>query len=183
MPFYLCPSYSGSYYSQDPLYVTRVRFDKFAIRNYVALGAKTVVGLSGSAPAEGIMYPASKTTFRDIQDGTSNTLIIAETRDQNAAVWIDGTSASVAGRWLDVTSPTFAGNTVSINYTPYFRGGLFPNSIGQLYGPSSFHPSGAHHLLADGSATFLNQNMDVLIYDALVSKAGREAIPLGLNNN
>jgi len=34
----------------------------------------------------------------------------------------------VAARWCDLTSPTFAGNTVSINYKPYFQGGVFPNS-------------------------------------------------------
>jgi len=140
------------------------------------MGATTVVGLSGAIPAQGAMYPGSKTRFRDITDGLSNTVIIAETRDQNSAVWIDGTSASVAAQWCDLTRPDFAGQSSSINFTPYFPGGIFPNSIGQLYGPSSFHPSGALHLLGDGSVQFINQNVDFNVYDGVVTISGAETV-------
>ena len=174
---YKCPSYAGgTFFSTDPLYTTKVGFSQFAIRNYVALGARTVVGLSGAIPAEGVMFPGSATGFRDITDGPSNTILVAETREANSSVWIDGTSAAVAARWTDLTSPTFAGNTVSINYTPYFPGGIFPNSIGQLYGPSSFHVGGAHHLLADGSVRFISQNLNVLTYDGLATRNGGEVL-------
>lgn len=176
LPFYRCPSYAGRDYSDDPLYVTTVGYDRFAIRNYVALGARTVVGLSGAVPADGVMFPASRTGFRDVIDGTSNTIAFAETREERSAIWIDGTSAAVAARWTDLTSPTFAGNTVSINYTPYFPGGVFPNSIGQAYGPSSFHPDGAQHALVDGSVQFLKETMDVNVYDALTTRAGGEVV-------
>jgi prepilin-type N-terminal cleavage/methylation domain-containing protein len=176
IPVYKCASYAGKDYSEDPLYVTTVGFNQFAIRNYVALGAKTVIGLSGAIPADGSMYPLSKTGFRDMTDGSSNTILLAETREEKAAVWIDGTSASVAARWCDLTSPTFAGKTVSINYKPYFQGGVFPNSIGQDWGPSSFHTGGAHHLLADGAVRFLSNNLDVLVYDALASRNGGEVV-------
>ncbi|MEZ6053038.1 MAG: DUF1559 domain-containing protein [Planctomycetaceae bacterium] len=91
-------------------------------------------------------------------------------------MWIDGTTASVAARWTDLGSPTFSGNTVSINYTPYFPGGIFPNSIGQEYGPSSQHEGGAHHLLCDGSVHFLSENMDAEVYDALTTCAGNEVV-------
>ena len=173
---YRCPSYSGPDFSTDPLYVTTVGYDKFAIRNYVALGAKTVLGLSGSFPAEGVMYPQSKNGFRDITDGTSSTLLIAETREEKASVWIDGTSASVAARWMSTSSPTYSGNTTSINYQPYFQGGVFPNSIGQNWGPSSRHVGGAHHLLCDGSVRFISENIDVNTYDSLTSRNGGEIV-------
>jgi prepilin-type N-terminal cleavage/methylation domain-containing protein len=177
---YRCPSYNGRAFSADPLYVNidaTPADNQFAIRNYVAFGARTVLGLSGAAPAEGVMFPGSKTTFRDITDGSSNTVMIVETRDENSAVWIDGTSASVAARWFNMTAPpTFAGNTNAINYTPYFPGGVFPNSIGQLYGPSSLHEGGAHHLLGDGAVRFISENLDVALYDALVTRAGGEVV-------
>ena len=98
LSFYRCPSFTGPDFSDDPLYVTTVGFDRFAIRNYVAMGARTIVGLSGAIPADGVMYPGSRTGFRDITDGTSNTIMIAETRETKASVWIDGTTASVAAR-------------------------------------------------------------------------------------
>ena len=176
LPFYRCPSYAGKDFSDDPLYVTTVGYDKFAIRNYVTLGARTVMGLSGAVPAEGVMFPGSKIGFRDVLDGTASTIAFAETREQRSSVWIDGTSAAVAARWTDLTSPTFAGNTVSINHTPYFPGGVFPNSIGQAYGPSSFHPGGAQHAFVDGSVQFLTDSLDATAYDALTTRAGGEAI-------
>ena len=176
LPFYRCPSYAGQEFSKDPMYVSDVGYDQFAIRNYVTLGAKTVIGLSGSAPAEGVMYPGSKTSFRDIVDGTSNTILVAETREENASVWIDGTSASVAARWTDLTSPAYAGNSSSINYEPYFQGGVFPNSIGQNWGPSSLHKGGAQHLLADGSVRFISENVDYVTYESLASRAGGEVV-------
>jgi len=177
LAFYRCPSYSGLSMSNDPLYSAgSLNNPNFAIRNYVALGAKTVLGLAGAVPAEGVMFPGSKTGFRDMPDGSSNTVVITETREQSASVWIDGTSASVAARWTNLASPIFAGTSNSINYKPYFPGGVFPNSIVQLYGPSSQHTGGAHHLMGDGAVRFLSENLDVVVYDALVSRNGGEVV-------
>ncbi len=177
LSFYRCPSFTGNDFSADPLYTTTVGFGRFAIRNYVAMGARTVLGLSGAIPADGVLFPGSRTGFRDITDGTSNTVMITETREQDAAVWIDGTTASVAARWFNVTAPpTFAGATNAINYEPYFPGGVFPNSIGQRFGPSSFHEGGAHHLLCDGSVRFLSENLDAGLYDSLITRNGGEVV-------
>jgi len=177
LPFYRCASFAGNDFSADPLYTTTVGFDRFAIRNYVAMGARTVLGLSGAIPADGVLFPGSRTRFRDITDGTSNTVMITETREQDAAVWIDGTTASVAARWFNVMAPpTFAGATNAINYEPYFPGRVFPNSIGQRFGPSSFHEGGAHHLLCDGSVRFLSENLDASLYDSLITRNGGEVV-------
>jgi prepilin-type N-terminal cleavage/methylation domain-containing protein len=176
LSFYRCPSFTGPDFSDDPLYVTTVGFDRFAIRNYVAMGARTIVGLSGAIPADGVMYPGSRTGFRDITDGTSNTIMIAETRETKASVWIDGTAASVAARSFALLPPTYAADAVSINVEPYFPPGIFPNSIGQNWGPSSFHTGGAHHLLCDGSVQFLSENMDVGVYDSLTTRNGGEVV-------
>jgi prepilin-type N-terminal cleavage/methylation domain-containing protein len=178
LPAYKCPSYSGAPFSTDPLYAAgAVNFPNFAIRNYVGIGARTVLGLSGAAPAEGCMFPQSKISFQDILDGTTNTMVIAETKDEKSAVWIDGTSAAVACRAFAPTPPAFASPLVAINFKPYFPGGVFPNSIGQDWGPSSWHPGGAHHLLCDGSVRFLSQTMSTTIYDGLATRKGGEVVP------
>ena len=174
LPMYRCPSYSGNVYSKDPLYTAI--YDKFAIRNYVAMAAKTVLGLSGAVPAEGVMYPQSKTGFNSITDGTSKTILLEETREENAAVWIDGTSAAVAARFMALVPPLYAGDTVAINHQPYFQGGVFPNSIGQNWGPSSQHPGGANHLLCDGSVKFIQQTVDVNTYDAIATRNGNDVV-------
>src|SRR5262245_10578652 len=168
---YSCPSYPFPKVTDDPTYNSKVgNSPPLAIRNYVTIGARTVIGLSGAQPEEVIMFPGSGTRMAEITDGTSNTIVLAATREKRASVWIDGTSAAVAARWLG-PSPTFAGNTASINFTPYSPGG-FPNSIVQLYGPSSLHPNGALHALADGSVQFLKQTIDVNTYDALATRNG-----------
>ena len=122
---------------------------------------------------QGVLYPASRTKFRDILDGTSNTVVIAETRDDNAMVWIDGTGASVMSRWVDPTNfnPPYGGNSNGINYTPYFPAGMLSNPLNYNYGPSSMHEGGAFHLLGDGSVRFISENIAVTVYDSLVTRA------------
>jgi prepilin-type N-terminal cleavage/methylation domain-containing protein len=179
IPAYRCPSYAGAMYSTDNLYANNTMAfgaatpNTFAIRNYVTLGAKTVLGLSGQAsfPAEGVMFPGSRTRIADITDGTSNTLVLAETKEEKAAVWIDGTSACVAARFFNPSFPPPAGNyggrSVSINYQPYYNG----TGIVQNWGPSSNHTGGATHLVADGSVQFLSENLSADLYDAMVTRA------------
>ncbi len=119
LPVYRCPSYSGKAYSDDPLYVTTVGYNNFAIRNYVTLGARTVMGLSGMVPAEGVMFPGSKIGLATSWTARRVRLPLPR-RASNVRPCGSTGRAAVAARWTDLTSPTFAGNTVSINYTPYF---------------------------------------------------------------
>jgi prepilin-type N-terminal cleavage/methylation domain-containing protein len=178
LPFYKCPSYAGTPYSTDNIYKAgAINSATYALRNYVAMGAKTVLGLSGAIPAEGIMYPLSTTGFRDITDGSSNTIMLAETRDQGAPVWIDGSAATVAARWFNpLAGPPYAGTSSAINYKPYYQAAMAGGGIDQIYGPSSQHTGGAHHLMGDGAVRFISENIDVVVYDSLVSRNGGEVI-------
>lgn len=173
---YICPSYTGGTFSKDAVWTAgNLNYERFAIRNYVALGAVNVMELSGQAsfPARGIMYPQSRTRFRDITDGTSNTILLAESKEENASVWIDGSAATICARWANpMAGPPYAGSTVSINYTVYYPAAL--GGVQQTWGPSSQHTGGAHHLLADASVQFLSQNLDVNVYDALTTRNGGE---------
>lgn len=173
---YRCPSYVGNEYSQEPLYVALS--PNYAIRNYVAIGA-TTVGNLWKKP-DGVIYAQSRTRIADITDGTSSTVLAAETREQNAAVWIDGGTASLTSRrYDDANAPSYAAADIAINYTPYY------NSAGQgidcLWAASSMHSGGAHHLFGDGSVRFLTQFMSAAVYDALVTRAGNETISSDAN--
>ena len=77
----------------------------------------------------------------------------------------------------DGLPPLFGGATNGINYTPYFPGGPpLNNPLNYLYGPSSRHVGGAHHLLGDGAVRFISQDINVLTYDALITRAGGEVV-------
>jgi prepilin-type N-terminal cleavage/methylation domain-containing protein/prepilin-type processing-associated H-X9-DG protein len=174
---YRCPSYGGNKYSMDPLYTSIS--PTFAIRNYVAMGSTTVERIwaqPNEPPPDGCMYAQSNTKLAEIRDGLSNTLVIAETREENAAVWIDGSAASVTSRRFDLnTTPSYAGPEASLNYTPYYS--TFGTiGIDCAYGPSSEHPGGAMHLFADGSVRFIGNSVLVSVYDAITSRNGGETV-------
>lgn len=174
VPVYRCPSYAGPDYSQDRLYT---RFsDKYAIQNYVAMGASDVGHFygqnSGLLVPDGTMYPLSSTRLDDIEDGQTYTFLLVETREERMMVWIDGGTASVVARRYDAANaPTYAGPEISLNYRPYFDY-TEPRSE---WGPSSQHPGGAYHLFADGSVHFVSDNISASIYVAAATRAGREA--------
>jgi hypothetical protein len=87
-------------------------------------------------------------------------------------VWIDGRTATNSALPYDFDSPSFAVAPSALNYTPYYRDG----DIESVYGPSSMHPGGAHHLFADGSVHFLRNEITAANYVALCTRAGGEAI-------
>ena len=171
IPIYRCPSYSGGTYSTDTFYTNLPNGTQFAIRNYMALGAVNAYSVAAGTP-EGVLFPRSKTGFRDITDGSSNTIFLAETREEKASVWIDGSCASGTARTF--TSSGTIGSTTAINVKPYFSNAF--GGIAQTYGPSSQHTGGAHFLMGDGSVRFISENIAVLTFDYLVTRAGGEVI-------
>ncbi|MGH7201000.1 MAG: DUF1559 domain-containing protein, partial [Planctomycetaceae bacterium] len=179
VPVYRCPSYTGPDHSGDPQYVRLS--PRYALRNYVAMGA-TDIGKLYQEP-DGVFYPKARIGFSDILDGSSNTLFIVETREQGAAVWIDGGTAAVAARRFDPSNPpSYAGPEISLNYTPYYlserdaMGRMLYESIDSLYGPSSLHAGGVFHLMGDGRVLFLSESMDAEVYESLASRAGGEVV-------
>lgn len=178
---YRCPSFAGSDYTGEPDYTNLG--SQFAIRNYVAMGSTTVGILwdpdaKGLRHPDGVIYPQSQTRARDVTDGLSKTLFIAETREQNAAVWIDGTASMAVGHpFNEDNAPSYsiAANT-SLNYSPYFTYGG-SNAINSQYGPSSMHPGNVvGHVFGDGSAQHLADTISPVVYDALITRAGSEVV-------
>ncbi len=120
-----------------------------------------------------MIYPQARLGPRDLSDGLSHTLLLAETREPDAAVWIDGSTASISSLIYDPNSSTFSDLIASLNYTPYYPSG--GQGIDCLWGPSSEHVGGATHLVADGSVRYLQNTIDVMVYTALTTRAGGEA--------
>jgi prepilin-type N-terminal cleavage/methylation domain-containing protein len=175
---YRCPSFPGTSFATDPLYLALG--SPYALRNYVALGATTAGKLywepSFRTPEtqDGSIYPQSQTRFREITDGLSRTILVSETREQKAAAWIDGSTASITSRRIDASNaPTYTGPENALNYVPYYRYGG-GQSIDMDYGPSSAHGGVVGQLRADGSVEFLVDSTGAAVYDALVTRAGSD---------
>jgi prepilin-type N-terminal cleavage/methylation domain-containing protein len=173
-PLYRCPSYAGPEYSQHADYT---QFSATcAIANYAAMGASDVGHIwaqaSGYRP-DGPIYPQSETRPADVKDGTSLTMFVVETREEEFMVWTDGRTSSVVASPYDISNwPSYAAPEISLNFTPYFD---YPDPR-VLWGPSSMHPGGALHAMGDGSVQFVSETIPAPVYMALSTRAGGETI-------
>lgn len=95
-------------------------------------------------------------TIREITDGTSNTLMVAEACGTNII-------------WTDPRDQLVDHVPLSIN-----AAGSAPGRSPSLM--SSYHQGGAQALLADGSVRFVSQNIDPIVLNSLISSAGGEVI-------
>jgi prepilin-type N-terminal cleavage/methylation domain-containing protein len=164
---YRCPSYVGPALTEDSNYPP----GKYAIGNYVSIGASDVDHVYAvSVKPEGVIFPISKIRPKDVTDGLSNTMFIAESREERLRVWIDGRTGAFTALAFGNGFPTFT-QPVSLNYTPYYNG-----AEKCAYGPSSMHPGGAQHLFGDGSVHFLLNSISKGTYVGLVTRAGREVL-------
>lgn len=118
-------------------------------------------------------YQNRPLAFRDILDGSSNTLAIGETT-YGAKDYLWGSSVPQIGgtvrygyaRWV-VGYP----RGISMGTT------LFPlNQPSRLTlgGYSSEHPGGLHFLMMDGSTRFMAETMDPVVLRGMSTRAGRE---------
>ena len=106
---------------------------------------------SPNNPPKGTMLYDRAVSIRQILDGTSTTLIVSEDGGWKDGQWING---------RNVFDQAYA-----INQAPPFE-----NDI------RSDHPGGANALLADGSARFLNEHMDLETLAAICTREGREIV-------
>lgn len=106
--------------------------------------------LENDDPKAGIFGYNRVTQFRDITDGTSNTLLIMDSSEPNES-FLAGGRATVRG----------------FSQSPYLNG---PDGIG------SPHTGVVQACLADGSVRAISVNIDETVLEALATKAGGEVI-------
>lgn len=107
--------------------------------------------VSSNNPPRGIMLYGQTVRIRDIIDGTAHTLMISEDCKCKSMQWING---------LNVFDVAYA-----INTAPEFEND-----------PRSKHPGGVNGLMADGSARFLCNELDVNTLAAICTRNGGEPV-------
>jgi type II secretory pathway pseudopilin PulG len=107
-------------------------------------------------------------TVSDIVDGLSNTFIVGEVVGFDVSGHVN--RWMIAGRHVDSLRTT--DNPLN---TPPGTGVVYGSSNGAF---GSYHPGGGQFALADGSARFIADSVDLAVYRALSTRQGGEAIDL-----
>jgi prepilin-type N-terminal cleavage/methylation domain-containing protein len=117
--------------------------------------------------ADGTLMNKKAIQIAKITDGTSKTFMLGEVTGGEL-----GSNAGWVWVHFDVASPFWGINGV----------GTIPGTgVYQRTGDdgfSSFHPSGCHFALSDGSVQFVNDSIDATVLEAYCTRAGGEAINL-----
>lgn len=197
IPSFLCPSTPGSD-RVDRIWVKGAAAGDYASLNEVKKKVYTnVLGVSypGASSAACVLSKGIKNKMRDITDGTSNTLMIAE-KAGNPDVWTKNgrMNAAMFSRYDDDKVVALGAN----EFHPFDGTGWADPDCGfsingatadglVKYGPVminainvsevfSFHTGGAQFALADGSVRFVSENIDTAVFVSVCTRSGGEIV-------
>jgi len=171
IPLYRCPSDSP----RDELFdlgeesAPMTILTRLAVANYVGIhGTQEVDECEGLPTGEqcvsdGTFYHLSRTRFRDIVDGLSNTIIVGERASRfGFSTWVGSVPEGEEAMARIVGVADHPPNTSNLH----------------LDDLSSEHPQGANFLLGDGSVRLISETIDEQVYQALATRAGEEVVSL-----
>jgi prepilin-type N-terminal cleavage/methylation domain-containing protein len=158
LELYLCPS--------DPTNTGQFQFNwlgndlTLAYSNYVGnLGRDFILDYYDYGPLgqpDGVLYRRSNIAAKNITDGTSMTLLAGERVNDDPLcrpMWAFGATSVVTAD---------SSHGISEGEHEYF------------WGFSSHHPQGAHFVMCDGSAGFINRKIDLNVFMNLSTRNGAE---------
>ncbi len=137
-------------------------------------------------PHRGLFWSNSAVRIRDVQDGTTNTLMISEVRirgDRNTNGWGEGGGYWGGGQHsgFGFTTMEPPNSTVS-DRVWYCKDATAPgctsvgDDINKLILARSAHPGGVQAAMADGSVHFFAETIDLIIWKGLGTRAGSEVV-------
>ena len=197
LPTMKCPSTPGND-RVDPSWVVGAAAGDYGSVNEVKKKVYTdVLGLPepASASRAGVLAKARNNKFRDVTDGTSNSIMLAEAAGQPAVYTTDGPmNADRFALYTDDKIVDLGGGSYapadgtgwadpdcgfSINgatedgltkYGPYMINRI---NVSEVF---SFHPGGATVALADGSVRFISESVDTTVFVSACTRAGGEIL-------
>lgn len=152
--------------------------------------ATTTITVSGdvSRVADGPFFRNSRVSFRDVTDGTSNTIFLGEHAPKlSDKTWVGAIPGAFTHPRLSspVNGPDAAatlvlvhagpsGGELDITGDPIIHPVNYPAfHVGQMY---SQHPGGGHVCLGDGSVRFVSENISQILFAELSSIAEGEVV-------
>ncbi|MDA0282239.1 MAG: DUF1559 domain-containing protein [Planctomycetota bacterium] len=117
---------------------------------------------------DGVFFLNSRVRYRDIPDGSTNTLFFGEKIRTGADLnWLSGTRSSLRNAGSKPNQLPSTRDFRSGNRTEVPKSMIDPTVVG---GFGSRHTGGSHFTLGDGSVRFLSENIDLQVYQSLVSR-------------
>jgi type II secretory pathway pseudopilin PulG len=201
LPMLHCPSFSGPPVATAKEYMAR---GSVAGGNYVCFPGSHMEG--SQLIEDGVIvsrYSRNQKEGNDrgrgrriaeIRDGLSNTVMLADSREQRYASWYDGTSTWVipvlpAARIVKRSDGTYAPEAApavrvsALNYGPASPASRlcympakkpWPGAEDRCWGPSSQHTGVVNHVFADGAVRSVAQDVDVVVYFGMITADGQE---------
>ncbi len=177
LPIFLCPSDSGESQTFKVADEFGTELTTLAFANYVGVGGTfEVTGFPDTAT--GVLFRNKSIGVKDITDGTSNTLMVAErgSRRSPQTTWVGAiTNSSVPPLNLgyDAEGPP----VLVLTNTGTADDDRVPNNVfDHVEDSNSEHPDGVNVLFCDGSVRIINNNIDPRIWEAIGTRAGGETI-------
>ncbi|MEZ6128663.1 MAG: DUF1559 domain-containing protein [Planctomycetaceae bacterium] len=155
---------------------------------YTSAAAMVTINGDASRVADGPFFRNSRTRFRDVTDGLTNTIFLGEHSSRlSDKTWvgvIPGASTPPrisspengpdAAATLVLVHAGPSGGELDITGFPIIHPVNFPTlHVGQMY---SEHTGGGQICLGDGSVRFVSENIDLLLWAELSSQAEGEVI-------
>jgi len=192
VPLFVCPTSPLSPTSTE----VNCNYDEGQVHDYVGIAGSTPdpAGRSGVCSVQtshggifcdnGLLVANRVFRLRDVTDGTSNTLIVAEqsgrvgTRDVRSGYhsgWSGMQSLPASGRITSATSSDtpYGSGTTTIRYQINMKDSSQVGTNTAYDGNTvinSYHPGGINILLADGAVRFLSENMNFATLRMLASR-------------
>ncbi len=161
------------------------------------LGSASGIALnqySGMTDLDGVLFGNSEVAFKDIEDGTSHTLLVGEAlhdvaEQERIGANREQRTGDHKDHWyfgsddIDINndlSEALGSTAVPINYRGEPGGGppcenarRPPCQLFQL-SFSSNHPDGIEALLCDGSVTFISESIDSIVWQDMATRASQQ---------
>lgn len=185
VPVYKCPSSPLDPFALNPTGQTNNNTSNLMLIDYVGvMGAYpdpanrdakcTVAGAAnyGEYCNNGILSYNESFSMRDITDGSSNTVIVAEqsgivgTRDIRSNYYGGWSGNNITGNATTMTAGDWGSGTTTVRYK--INSDSASSGAQYTYGANtiinSYHVGGVHCLLADGSVRFVSENIDFPLF-------------------
>jgi prepilin-type N-terminal cleavage/methylation domain-containing protein/prepilin-type processing-associated H-X9-DG protein len=188
IPIYHCPS-SGHALTYNYTPGSSNQGDEIGVMEYVGIAGSDRFGKPKGFPSsDGILFKGSEIGFKDIEDGSSNTMLVGEYSDlapgqkfedgglqANDTVWNMGhfvgedTNNGDDAATYSVRTVAYLPNTAF--YWPCVgcvRPKGFTTTRASL---KSAHPGGVHVAMADGSVSFISDDIDLTAFQNMADRS------------